>query len=63
MTDVTQVLSLDEIKSQLQNEKLLIVAGETGLSYPTVNKLAAGETNNYSLDTLRRVSIYLNDKT
>ncbi len=62
MVDTTAPMSLDEIQYGLQGERLLLVADATGLSYPTINKLATGEVTNYSLDTIIRVSQYLYDK-
>jgi len=61
--DNTKIRNLEEIKEALNGERLLIVADQTGLSYPTVNKLATGEVNNYSYDTVKRISIWLNDKS
>jgi len=63
MTTEPSIMSLDMIKEALKGERLLLVADATGLSYPTVNKLATGEVKNYSLDTIVRISNYFNDKS
>ena len=52
-------MSLEQIQAGLTDRRLYIVADATGLSYPTVNKLAKGDIENYSLDTIRRVTAYL----
>ncbi len=62
MIDNTNILSLAEIRTQLKDERLLLVADATGLSYPTINKLATGEVSNYSYTTVQKVSEYLNSK-
>ena len=56
-----RLLSLEEIKEALVDQRLLLVADATGLSYPTVNKLATGDVKNYSLATVQAVSDYLNE--
>lgn len=53
------ILTLDEIKERLKDERLLFVADATGLSYPTINKLAKGEVDNYELKTIQAISEYL----
>mgnify|MGYP003680604019 CR=1 FL=1 len=55
------ILTLEEIKTQLEGKQLLIVAGESGLSYPTVHKLSVGEVTNYAYETIRKISAYLKD--
>ncbi len=52
-------LTLEEIKERLAGKRFCLVAEATGLSYPTIKKLADGEVQNYALDTVRRVSAYL----
>ncbi len=58
----TPILNLKEIKDGLKDERLLLVADATGLSYPTVNKLATGEVSNYSYATVVTISEYLHTK-
>jgi len=60
MLDDTDILSLRQIHDALKGARLLLVADATGLSYPTVRKLALGETSNYSYDTVQRMSVLLN---
>ncbi len=54
-----KILDLSEIKKRLKGRRLLLVADATGLSYPTVNKLATGEVDNYAFSTIRTMSEYL----
>ena len=60
---MVKILDLEEIKKRLKGARLLRVADETGLSYPTVNKLATGEVENYSFKTIRLMSEYLNEQS
>lgn len=53
------MMSLKEISKALKGQRLVVVAADTGLSYPTIQKLAKGDIENYALDTVRRVSDYL----
>tara|TARA_R110000868_G_scaffold188854_6_gene431708 strand:+ start:154 stop:345 length:192 start_codon:yes stop_codon:yes gene_type:complete len=62
MTSSTQPMSLTDIKDRLKDERLLLVADATGISYPTINKLAKGEVGNYSLKTILAVSKHLKSK-
>ena len=54
------ILSIDEIVEALKDKRLYVIARRTGLSYPTVKKLADGKKENYTLDTLKRISNYIN---
>jgi hypothetical protein len=56
------LLSLEEIRSLLQDKKLYVIANATGLSYPTLKKLADGKSGNYTYGTLKSVSDYLRPK-
>jgi hypothetical protein len=58
-----EVLSLDEIKEALKHRRLYIVAQSTGLSYPTIKKLADGKELNYTIQTLIAVSKYLKESS
>jgi DNA-binding Xre family transcriptional regulator len=58
--EATPMLSLEEIKNKLQDRKLYAVSEATGLSYPTLKKLHDGETSNFTLDTIQKVSDYFN---
>lgn len=53
------ILDLEQIKRALEDRRLSKVAKATGLSYPTLKKLAEGEKTNYTLDTLRAISKYI----
>ncbi|RTL05706.1 hypothetical protein EKK58_07385 [Candidatus Dependentiae bacterium] len=54
------ILSLEQIKKGLKDKRLQVVADRTGLSYPTLKSLADGKTQNYTTETLKTVSNYLN---
>jgi len=54
-----QLLSLTDIQNGLGDKKLYVVSRATGLSYPTLKKLADGEPGNYTMGTLRKVSEYI----
>jgi len=53
------ILSLKEIQEGLQDKRLYTVARSTGLSYPTLRKLAEGKAKNPTIETLKAVSNYL----
>ncbi len=52
-------LSLEEIKNLLADKRLYVIARKTGLSYPTIKKLADGKVENYTYKTLLLVNKYL----
>lgn len=56
-----EIMSLKEIRSELSEHRLLRVADQCDLSYPTIRKLAMGSADNYSLDTIIKVSNYLRE--
>jgi DNA-binding Xre family transcriptional regulator len=56
------LMSLAQIEVKLKSRRLYFVAKETGLSYPTLKKMADGENANYTLATLRAISDYLRDE-
>lgn len=52
-------MSLIAISEALQDRRLYKVAEETGLSYPTIKSLADAKMDNYTLNTLIKVSEYI----
>lgn len=58
---MNDLLSLQQIKLHLTDKRLYKVAEITGLSYPTLRKLADGEDANYTMATIKAVSKYIND--
>lgn len=55
------LLTLDQIKNNLADKRLYKVAEITGLSYPTLKKMADGEDANYTMATVQVVSQYIYD--
>lgn len=53
------LLTLYEIKDKLKDRRLHVVAKATGLSYPTIKKLADEENPNCTIETQRAVSNYI----
>ena len=53
------LLTFKEIESLLKDRKLYIVAKKTGLSFPTLKKLADGKEGNFTYNTIKKVSEYL----
>lgn len=51
------MLSIAEIRDRLADRRLTIVAERSGLSYPTVKRVADGEEG-ITLATLRKLSAY-----
>ena len=58
---MNDLLSLQQIKLHLTDKRLYKVAEITGLSYPTLRKLADGEDANYTMATIKALSKYIND--
>jgi hypothetical protein len=56
-----QILPLLDIQKGLKDKRLYAVSESTGISYPTLKKLADGIESNYTRSTLQAVSIYIND--
>ena len=54
-----ELMSLKEIQKQLQDKRLYVVARAINLSYPTLKKLADGKLDNYTYNTISKVSEYL----
>lgn len=55
------LLTLEQIKINLADKRLYKVAEITGLSYPTLKKMADGEDANYTMATVQAVSQYIYD--
>ncbi len=53
------MMDLEDVKRLLQDRVLATVAAETGLSYMTVWRIKIGKADNVTLDTLRKLSDYL----
>lgn len=53
------LLTLEQIKINLADKRLYKVAEITGLSYPTLKKMADGEDANYTMATVQAVSQYI----
>lgn len=56
---IDELMSLEEIQERLKDKRLYIVAKITGLSFPTLKKLADGKKENYTYNTIKTVSNYL----
>lgn len=54
-------LSFEQIQQYLADKRLYVVSANCGLSYPTLKRLADGDTGEYSMKTLRIISAYIND--
>lgn len=55
------LLTLEQIKINLADKRLYKVAEITGLSYPTLKKMADGKDANYTMATVQAVSQYIYD--
>ena len=55
-------MSLDDIKKGLADKRLYKVSEITGLSYPTLKKMADGKNSNYTMSTIGKVSEYLSSE-
>lgn len=53
------MMTLDEIRHALQDRNLSIVAQKTGLHYQTIWRIARGARPDFTYDTIRRVSEYI----
>ena len=56
-----QMLSLDQIQIHLKDKRLYKIAKETGLSYPTLKKMADGKDANYTMNTILPISKYISE--
>lgn len=53
------MLSIEEIKNALQDRRPMIVSEKTGLTIPTITGIRDGRNENPTLDTMKRLSDYL----
>ena len=58
MTD-NQIATIQEIAEFLKDKRLYVVAEMTGLSYPTIKKFHDGKEENYTYDTLKKITAYI----
>jgi len=54
-----KLLSLPEIRRILKDRRLYVISQSTGLSFPTLKKLADGEKDNFAYNTIKVISDYL----
>lgn len=54
-----EFLSFEELKEKLADKKLYVVAKKTGLSFPTLRKMALGTGKGYNMETMRKITEYL----
>ena len=59
LSNMSNIMSLKEMQERLKDKKLYIVADKTGLSYPTLKKIADGKKGNYTYNTLIKLTKYL----
>lgn len=52
-------MDLETIQNALRSHRLEVVAAETGLSYPTVRRYVDGKVTQPPLDTMQRLSDWL----
>jgi transcriptional regulator with XRE-family HTH domain len=52
-------MTLEQVKAALSDRNLTEVARRTGLSYPTVQGIASGKTENPSYQSVERLAQYL----
>ena len=61
MNDTVIPLSLPQIRQGLKDRKLGRVSDATGISFPTLQRLLEGNTDNFSYNTVIKVSAYLRE--
>jgi DNA-binding Xre family transcriptional regulator len=54
-----ELLSLENIQLLLKDKRLYVVSKETGLSFPTLKKMADGKKENFTYKTIKAISDYL----
>ena len=54
-----ELLSLEDIKRLLKDKRLYVVSNATGLSFPTLKKMADGKKENFTYKTIKAISDYL----
>ena len=57
------MLDLDEIREQLLDRRIDIVASETGLGYNTVREVRSGQQDNPTYKTIKALSDYFENKS
>jgi transcriptional regulator with XRE-family HTH domain len=62
LTKGEKMLTLDQIKEQLKDRRLYIVAKEIGVSYPTILAIAQGKAKNPSYRIVQLICEYLERK-
>lgn len=53
------MMTLEQVQNALTDRRLPVVAKETGLSYFTVRRVAKGEDQRVTYETIKRLSDYL----
>lgn len=53
-----RIITIEEVRKILKDRRLIIVAKETGLSYPTIKAIFDGKTNP-KYETVKLLSDYL----
>jgi hypothetical protein len=53
-----ELLSLEDIQLLLKDKRLYVVSKATGLSFPTLKKMADGKKENFTYKTIKAVSDY-----
>jgi transcriptional regulator with XRE-family HTH domain len=56
------MLTLEQIQSKLKDRRLRVVAGEIGVSYPTLLAIAQGKSKNPSYRIIELICNYLEAK-
>lgn len=54
-----ELLSLEDIRLFLKDKRLYVVSKATGLSFPTLKKMADGKKENFTYKTIKAISEYL----
>ena len=54
-----ELLSLEDIQLLLKDKRLYVVSNATGLSFPTIKKMADGKKENFTYKTIKAISDYL----
>lgn len=54
-----ELLSLEKIQLLLKDKRLYVISKATGLSFPTLKKMADGKKENYTYNTIKAISDYL----
>ena len=54
-----ELLSFEDIQLLLKDKRLYVVSNATGLSFPTLKKMADGKKENFTYKTIKAISDYL----